>query len=719
MSRPKTIPEAQDEDNVRRGAFGRRVRRRDGDLKRQRLQRGNGQAPIKVDDGFKEDKAVSKSPGLQHWQELVLKYVDKVPIVSASARYYDDSTKRVRYYLADENDGSQIDTSNPAQTIIEILNASTDEIARAVSLRFLIGESRHTFDRTDNSLLTVGAGELFMRGGEYKVRSSGGQERPLGEHMDAWRSYDPDRKYSDLATSSHKPMLDVMEAFVIAYAEERAVSIRLALNTGILAVSEDIFALSGSDADAVGSENSDPAAQLEARFHQMFSMTIQNPRDAASFVPPVVIVPGQNVNQMIEHVSFAADRDKRKIAERLDMLKEEYAIGVDLPADIAKNFMADLNHWNAWSVDESAWKNYLAPKIQATVWDAFYEIGEALGIDTTGLIVGLDHSNLVSNKGMREAAFEGYDLGFISGEAARRYGGFSEADAPSAQEIAARASSDGSGQVDEEVDSEEGEGIAAAAATDGMNLDMMNNGLRLARLQFETELRELVQEVASELVRTDQSGAVVAAAAFPAESIAAAADPDSPDPLERVAALIARTIRRGFEAMSLAAARDLATERAQEWYARHSGRIDQQAERAGWSGARLILSWLLNAGKVYISPREAYGIARSIESEASGGQASMAHDGEPTGARPRVIMEDTDFIDMIREEGSARPVYEWEHGMPAQPFAPHAALDGKRWVSAEERTVLNNPNDFPQSAIYHPGDHDGCTCRYNIEFERI
>ncbi len=203
------------------------------------------------------------------------------------------------------------------------------------------------------------------------------------------------------------------------------------------------------------------------------------------------------------------------------------------------------------------------------------------------------------------------------------------------------------------------------------------------------------------------------------EVVAAAADPNSYDPVQRVAAQIASVIRRGYEAMSVAAARALATKRAREWYDLHSGRIDQGAEGAGASGAKLILDWLTSKKATSVSGRDAYGIARSIESQAGGGQPTMHSDGTPTQARPMTIMEDRDFLDMIREEGSARPRYEWEHGSPPQPFAPHVALDGVTWFSSDERMVLNNPQDFPKSAIYHPGDHEGCTCRYEIEFERI
>ena len=697
---------------------------RGGDLRRQRMQTGSGR-PAEAKRAPDEDAVepeVSKAPGLAQWQELVLKYADKVPILSSGARWYEENTKRVFLFIADEDTGESVE--NPpsgVSEIADILNSSIEEISRAVGLRYLIGESRHTFDRTSLDLETRGAGELFYKGGRYVLKDRDGRERDLDSAYDVWRSYDPDRKWSDLATSSHKAMLDIFEAFVIAYAEERAVSIRVALNTGIVGISEDVFAVGGQE-DSVGSEGSDQGAALEARFQQMLGMTIRNPRDAASFVPPVLVTPaGQKVSDVIQHVSIAAERDKRKVAERIDMLKEEFAIGTDLPADVAKGFLADMNHWNAWQVDESAYKNYLAPKIQSVVHDAFEEIAVALSIDVTGLTIGIDASQLISQKDMTEEAGSAFDRKAISATAYRRYAGFIEDDAPEAEEEpveepeepAEAAIEDGD---DGEVTGGDGEGVTAAAGTDAEpDLPALNLALSRARYRFEGDLRDAVMDLAEEFVGEDgtlQFGADLTAGQF-------AANPDSPNPIERVAARLAAVIRKGFEGMALASARGLATKRAQQWYELHESRIDTAAERAGYSGAALILGWLSSKRATSIPGRAAYGIARSIESIAAGGPPSMANNGEPTEGRPKVLLEDADFLRLIEEEGRARPVYEWEHGTPPQPFAPHVALDGVSWTGDEERVVLANPADFPPSAIYHPGDHDGCTCRYDVNFERI
>jgi hypothetical protein len=694
---------------------------RDGGFRRQRLQKGTPRpdSPVAVGNDDEVDIEVSKAPGLEQWQELVLKYADKVPIVGAGARYYEDSTKRVKFYLTLEGTGEAVESSHPADEIIKILNEYNEEIARAVGLRFLIGESRHTFDIEEKELTTRGAGELYCRrDGTYVLKDRNGKECECGEHLHIWRSYDPDRKWSDLATSSHKSMIDVLESFVIVYAEERAVSIRNALNTGILGVSEDVFAV-GGDEDAINSEGSDEGAALERRFQRMLGMVIKNPRDSANFVMPVLVTPtGRKPSECIEHISVAADRDKRKVAERIDMLKEEYAVGVDLPSDQAKGFMADMNHWNGRIVNETAWTDYLAPKIGATVHDAFEEIAAALDIDVTGFTVGLDNTELMSPTDMSVDAFRAYDRGLISDKSARKHTGFTEADAPGEEdgkqtlpdeEEVNDGATDGQGPggTESDIALPSVESGIEAAAKSPVNLTRLNRDLRRVTLAYERALRKAVRESAEILAPTIT------------DPITAAVVPEEPDPWLRVATLVAATVRKGQEAISLAAARGLATRRAQSWYANHRDRLNAQADRAGADAARIISGWMETNRATSIPGDDQYNIARSIESVGAGGPSTVHPNGDPTGARPLTIMEDDDFLAMIEEEGSAEPVYQWEHGSPAQPFTPHAELNGTTWRQEDEREVLDNQSDFPRSAIYHPGDHRGCTCRYDIEFTRI
>lgn len=64
------------------------------------------------------------------------------------------------------------------------------------------------------------------------------------------------------------------------------------------------------------------------------------------------------------------------------------------------------------------------------------------------------------------------------------------------------------------------------------------------------------------------------------------------------------------------------------------------------------------------------------------------------------------------------PVWEWRHGFygePITPFDRHADLDGLRTSTRVRDERLANPEPWPPSDHFYPGDHDGCTCEWVIE----
>lgn len=250
-----------------------------------------------------------------------------------------------------------------------------------------------------------------------------------------------------------------------------------------------------------------------------------------------------------------------------------------------------------------------------------------------------------------------------------------------------------------------------------MSITDLNYGVTQARLQYENNLRLIIERSSTLLAPdfNDDEETILASSWYLFE------DEGFLSPVERVAANISAVVRRGQRAISLAAARGLATRRANSWYNRHKHRLDLYAAHAGSEAARVIQSLMKNKRikKIEKDDRLAYELGRSIESMGSGGKATFDAAGNVTGQKPVTLLDDEDFATMIREEGNASPVYYWEHGSPREPFAPHKALNGVTWVAEDELQVLANPNPFPVPLSYYPGDHNGCTCRYDIQFQRI
>lgn len=657
-----------------------------------------------ADNPVEQQQGVS---GLEDWQDVLLKYADSVPPLAAATRYYAASAQRVSYRVVGL-DGQE--APGEAGQIASILNANRDAMSRGVSLLFLVGDTRALFNTTTMMLDMMSPGELYARGsGFVRVDPGTGRAEPIDSTTQAaWRSYEPSLRVSYEASSSNKALLDVFEAYRIAYGEERALSIRSAMNAGVTLVSEDIFgAASSGEFDANGQEGFDPADALERRFLQMLSRTIRNPRNSASFAPPVLSVPG-GVSDKIAHVSLAEKRDTRMLERRLKALREEIAIGIDLPSDVAAGFFADMNHWNGFIVNESAITNHIAPKVGQIASDAFREIGFALGIDTAGFEIDVDYSELLLQADVSERAIDAHDRLLISDRAAREALGFTEDDAPSEEDPSSAITVEAPETPSEPAPAEAGmstrigRDVQRAAVQGGLTgrdaaeaLDEINRAMSIARARLQRDVQKEIVHMFSIEQR---------------ESFAAF------DPVQTIVDNIARVIRKAYETMSIGAARGIATQNAKDWYNRTRSAIDANAERAAQHARTVVTNQVKVVGPDgTISSGFARALTVSVESVAAGKSASVDTDGRPNGTRPNIISEQDDWVKLLNDEfeGDVDVEYTWSHGGAADPFPPHLELDGVSWRVEDEREVLDNPESFPLSSVYHPGDHLGCTCEYD------
>lgn len=709
-----------------------------GSRRRFALQRLS--SPRQMSESTTPSDSESGAGGLHDWQEAVLRYSESVPPLAAAARYYKNATLMVKFGIEDEagNVTDQFDS------VLELMHANIETIARGVELLFLIGDTRGLFTLDPQDVEMLSPGELYRKGTDLVRKNEKGRPEPVDADTTAtWRTYEPSVRNSRHATSSNRALLDVFEAYRIAYGEERALSIRSAMNAGITLISDDVFgAANTGEFDSNGTEGMDPSDALEARFQAMLGRTINNPRNSAAFAPPVLTVPG-DVNGKVLHVSMAEKRDTRMLERRLKALREEIAIGIDLPADIAAGFFADLNHWNVWAVDEAADKNYLRPKIGMVAKDAFHEMATAMGLDPTGWTLVVDTSALVSQRDQSDVAIDAFNSGLISDKAARESLGYTEADAPGAEnadasapdgptaagdttapdETATPAATDGDGTASRKVGAtllavagieRKGEASFAVSADDSADaLGTINDSMKAARLKLDRDLQRLSSNLLGQLQSEAAKDGDTASASGGDQVRRLAVS----DPVQKIVDSISARVLKAYKEMSLGAARGLATRQAKDWYERTISAHTKQADKAAAHALKIA------QGIVTASAADSafVGVARqmsvSIESVASGKPAILSSDGKTNGNRPGIISEDEEWNQLLNDEieGGVEVQYVWQHGGSADPFPPHEDLDGETWFIEDEREVLDNPNDFPDSAVYHPGDHTGCTCEYDAD----
>jgi hypothetical protein len=71
--------------------------------------------------------------------------------------------------------------------------------------------------------------------------------------------------------------------------------------------------------------------------------------------------------------------------------------------------------------------------------------------------------------------------------------------------------------------------------------------------------------------------------------------------------------------------------------------------------------------------------------------------------------------DELRSNGLSIESYTWVHGFTPSPFDPHLELDGVEFTSWTD-SILANDGDFPDGDFFIPGDHDGCSCDFSINW---
>jgi hypothetical protein len=184
-------------------------------------------------------------------------------------------------------------------------------------------------------------------------------------------------------------------------------------------------------------------------FIEVASTAIREPESAAATVPILLEVPGDLISG-VKWLQFSSEFDSIAIELRDEAIRR-FATGADVPAEMLLG-LGDSSHWNAWSITAEALKTGAEPKLslicQALTTQWLRPLLEAEGDPESGeWLVWYDTSPLRSSSNKGSSALEAFKLGIISGCAARRELGFTEADAL-CEEDAATSTTEGSEAVD-------------------------------------------------------------------------------------------------------------------------------------------------------------------------------------------------------------------------------------------------------------------------------
>lgn len=171
---------------------------------------------------------------------------------------------------------------------------------------------------------------------------------------------------------------------------------------------------------------------------EVMSTAIGDRSDASAFVPIVLQLAGEYIEK-VQHLKFWSELDEKAIELRTEAIRR-LALGMDMPPEVLTG-VADVNHWGAWQIDESAIKAHSEPLLKAITsaltTGYLRKVLEAEGMaseDARAFAIHADTSQLRMRPNRSKEAIELYEHGELSAEAMRRENGFDENDAPTDEE---------------------------------------------------------------------------------------------------------------------------------------------------------------------------------------------------------------------------------------------------------------------------------------------
>lgn len=425
-------------------------------------------------------KTVKEKP----WEERAWMVYDRLPEVHYGVSIRSGIAERIDYFAArltdpqsepqrvgaaeeDEN-GNPIPVSAEDQTILDLIEreggvAMLNRVVTGLVPHFdVVGRAYLVaFDTEDDDDTELDREWRVLSTQELKKQQDGtwlyedGSENGMvidDQHVYVvWRPHP--RKHTEPDSPLHAS-LEVAEQLILLNREMRARSLSR--------IPAGIFAVPDTMEFEDDNEEGDPVLSFEQELTNRMTKPITDQGSASSLVPWVMSADADDIPAM-RHITF--ERDFEVSRDDREELIRRLANGMDLPPEILLG-MADVNHWTAWQVNESAVTQHVDPTVRlildslTTGW--FVPLLEAAGIDSTGVILWRDLTPAIVPADRTDQHFMALESGLIGFAAARERLGYDENEAPSDEDLALLAFLRSGGAA---VEMEE-EGVIGPAQTD-------------------------------------------------------------------------------------------------------------------------------------------------------------------------------------------------------------------------------------------------------------
>lgn len=426
-------------------------------------------AATRIDLQSKEDAQLQRKVR-QNWQIQAWTYYDSIPELGFAIEFMAHCAARMRLFVAVLPEigetGTPVDVHNEAMNVPPAVIEACDNALRD------LGNGRLELSKMMKNLSIQWsvAGEGFLIGVEdefvpdlftYSIRSISEvvvnddqielREGPmtnqgvlglvaLPDTTMVTRLWNPHPQYRLLAQSRMRALLDTCEDIMILRRMIRAIGRNRLAGRGLLVMpSEAQLPIFNDDDDSING-----GAWFD-EFTNSLITPIRNEGDASAVVPMVTEMAADIIKE-IRWIEFTSTFDENASKIRSELL-DTLATGLDLPKEVITG-MADLNHWTEWAIDANTFRYHVEPHVMELTdvltvgYLRSYLLNCGLPEDVanqwaTRILFWHDPTELVTAPDQTTVALNLHDRGVISNKALLRVAGFSEEDAPSADEYSA------------------------------------------------------------------------------------------------------------------------------------------------------------------------------------------------------------------------------------------------------------------------------------------
>lgn len=408
----------------------------------------------------------------QPWQAMAWGYRDMIAELRYALRFRANSISKVKIYVAEIDPRSDDDEPIPVSlrsdedpekakrvTLPEdICQAAEAELARLPvddgqgflgvwSENFDVAGECYLHGRIDpitgqESWKIRSVDDVDVQGSQMTVKDELGQPRRVDlDAEELYRLWVPHPRRHWLADSALNALMDVLEDISLIGRELRAASrSRIAAN-GIWMIPDGMVRVKNTKEESDNKE--DRSSRFITDLTAAMLAPIGNEGEAGAVMPLVLTGTRDDIETAAKsHIRFDRE-DSPTLLDKLESGLGRLATGLDVPPEVLKG-MAEVNHWTAWQIDAATFKQFLEPSLRIMV-DSLTSAQLRAALTKQGfppeqisrIRYWFEAGGITENPNRRQDALDARSHFAISDKAFRDALGFSDADAPSPEEVMA------------------------------------------------------------------------------------------------------------------------------------------------------------------------------------------------------------------------------------------------------------------------------------------